>query len=47
MLDLLRIHPNLIEHVFPHYCDIVDNVMLMLAMEIDEVEKHVQVFLEK
>ena len=47
LLDFLRIHPNLIEHVFPQYSDIVDIVMLKLAMEFEEAEKQVQVLLEK
>lgn len=51
LLDLLRIHPNLIEHVFPQYNDIVDITMFKLAMEFEEadreVEKQAQVFLEK
>jgi len=51
LLDLLRIHPNLIEHVFPQHDDIVDITMFKLAIEFEEadreVEKQAQVFLEK
>ena len=51
LLDLLRIHPNLKEHVFPQYSGIVDITMFKLAVEFEESdresEKQAQAFLEK
>lgn len=50
LLDLLRIHPNPKEHVFPQYNDIVDITMFKMAVEFEEsdreAEKQARVFLE-
>lgn len=51
LLDLLRIHPNLIVNVFPQPNCIVDPTMLKLAMDFqepkDDGERQAYNFLEK
>lgn len=47
LLDLLRVHPNLIRHVFPPHCHKVDVTLFKLGIQFEEAEKLAQTFMQK